>query len=284
MLAAVAGTAGQPRKTPVTDNVDSFVWVRANRQRGWKRATGVDVFAMWATFAWERDKTSARSHVPRREDGQQLKVQAGRTMREAILGSVVGYRIRVESRMCVDETARSARRLGLRGETAQPSLEPSSIELHGIRTRESRRAGVRVKQAPTLIAVQVRNLVLAMRRRLSAPATAAARMAMTGHSPFLFGFAHDDARVCSCGRSDDASGRQRRVHRKLSVQKGVAVFLSSGCDTENLDCREVCAVSATLLYSQAAASIRWSLEEKAGASRPSVMDDGTMGALAMSTA
>ena len=68
----------------------------------------------------------------------------------------------------------------MRRETGQPSSEPVSARVSIIRA-EQRRVGVGVKQAPPLVAVQLRKLVRNMRRRAQTLPTAVERIAMIRH-------------------------------------------------------------------------------------------------------
>ena len=97
---------------------------------------------------------------------------------------------------------------------------------------EQRRVGVGVKQAPQLVAVQLRELVRDMRRRAQALRTAAERIAMIRDvAIFCVAFQHNEARfraVGSGGVPGVADVGRREFHLQFSVREDAAKLLPSG--------------------------------------------------------
>lgn len=89
VLAAVANTTGQQRKSSVADNFDGFVRARTQCGRGWKTATDVEVFEC---LCWldSQGRGTKLVHAPtsRGGDRRQRPLCAKWEMREEIRGRV----------------------------------------------------------------------------------------------------------------------------------------------------------------------------------------------------
>lgn len=153
---------------------------------------------------------------------------------------------------------------------------------------EQRRVGVGVKQAPPLIATQVRDLVVDMRRRLPTLPTAAERMTMSRDIAIFCLAFHTMKRGFELSVAVASQVMQMRDGEGFILNFLFGKTLRSSSQAvvvrKNLDCREICAVAAMLAYKQAAASMQWSLGDGVGFLFPTVLEDGTKGELALTPA
>ena len=149
-----------------------------------------------------------------------------------------------------------------------------------------------MKQAPPLVAVQLRELVRNMRRRAQTLPTAAERFAMIRDVAIFCVAFHTMKRgfelsVAVASQVLQMSGGEGFIFNFL-FGKTLRNSSQAVVGKKNLDCREICAVAAMVEYQQAAESMQWSLAEGSGFLFPSVLEgrgkgDGALTAVQMTT-
>ncbi|CAM9728164.1 unnamed protein product [Pylaiella littoralis] len=290
VLSAVQGTAGQQRKSSVADSFDGFVRARSAGARGWKTATDVDVFE-WLCWLDSHGKGTKLVHAPTcpgvgTTSTSRCKLGSTCAKRYGAASLATGYVSRLKCVLmeqlgklddwdCVEKRGNPV---------ASPLVRSYMTFVQG----EQRKVGVGVKQASPLLASQVRDLVVDMRRRLPTLTTAAARMAMTRDvAVFCLAF-HTmkrgfDLSVAVAAKVLRLQGGEGFIFNFL-FGKTLRSSSQAVVVKKNLDCRAICAVAAMLAYQQAATSLQWSLGEGAGFLFPTVRDDGTKGEVALTPA
>ena len=128
---------------------------------------------------------------------------------------------------------------------------------------EQRRGGVSVKQAPPLVASQLRRLVTDMRRRGATLPTLAERFAMVRDVAISCVAFHTMKRgfelsVAVAAQVMQMPGGKGFIFNFL-FGKNIRETSQAVVVRRNTDCREFCAVAAMIEYRQAAASMQWAL-------------------------
>ena len=150
---------------------------------------------------------------------------------------------------------------------------------------EQRRVGVGVKEAPPLVAVQLRELVRYMRRCAQTLPTAAERIAMIRDVAIFCVAFHTMKRgfelsVAVASQVLQMSGGEGFVFNFL-FGKRLRSSSHAIVIKKNLDFREICAVAAMVEYQQATESMQWSLAKGSGFLFPSVLEGGEKGDVAL---
>ena len=142
---------------------------------------------------------------------------------------------------------------------------------------EQRRVGVGVKEAPPLVAVQLRELVCYMRRCAQTLPTAAERIAMIRDVAIFCVAFHTTKRgfelsVAVASQVWQMSGGEGFISNflfgKTLQNSSHAVVVK-----KNQDCPEICAVATMVEYQQAAESMQWSLAKGSRFLFPTVLED-----------
>ncbi|CAN0075198.1 unnamed protein product, partial [Laminaria digitata] len=149
---------------------------------------------------------------------------------------------------------------------------------------EQRRVGVGVRQAPPLIAVQLRDLVRDMRRRGQTLATAAERIAMIRDVAIFCLAFHTMKRGFELSVAVVSQVLQMSEGEGFIFNFLFGKTLRTVVVRRNLDCREISAVAAMVEYQQAAESLQWSLAGGSGFLFPSVLESREKGELALTPA
>ena len=142
-----------------------------------------------------------------------------------------------------------------------------------------------MKQAPQLVAVQLRELVRDMRRRAQALRTAAERIAMIRDVAIFCVAFHTTKRgfelsVAVASQVWQMSGGEGFISNflfgKTLQNSSHAVVVK-----KNQDCPEICAVATMVEYQQAAESMQWSVAKGSGLLFPSVLKGEKKGYVAL---
>ena len=144
--------------------------------------------------------------------------------------------------------------------------------------REQRRVGVGVKQAPLLVAVQLRGIG----RDAPTPTNASHCRGAHRHDPgcgrSLRVLPYIEARfrkIGSGGVAGAANGWRRGVHFHFFVWKMTLRSASQAMVVRKiLDCHEICAFTAVVKYQQPAEPMQWPIAEGSGFLSQSVPDGG----------
>ena len=255
---ALAGTAGQQRKSRVADNFDGFVRARTNNERGWQTAADVDVLE-WLCWLDSHGNGTKLVHIAScpgvgSDSDKQCRPGGHCKKRYAAASLDKGHASKLKCAMmeqlgkldewdCVEKRGNPV---------ASPIVRGYLSFVQG----EQRRVGVGVRQAPPLVAVQLRDLVRDMRRRGQTLPTAAERIAMIrdvaifclAFHPMKRGFELSVAVASQVLQMSEGEGFIFNfLFGKTLRSSSQAVVVR-----RNLDCREICAVAAMVEYQQAA--------------------------------
>ena len=132
-----------------------------------------------------------------------------------------------------------------------------------------------MKQAPPLVAVQLRELVRDMRRRAQTLPTSAERIAMIRDVGIFCVAFHTMKRtfelsVAVASQALQMSGGEGFIFNFM-LGKTLRNSSQAVVVKKNLDCREICAVAA-MEYQKAAEFTQWSLAKGSGFLFPSVLE------------
>ena len=145
-----------------------------------------------------------------------------------------------------------------------------------------------MKQAPPLVASQLRSLFINMRRRVATLPTATERFAMLRDVAIFCVAFHTMKRgfklpVAVAAHVMQMSGGEGFFFNFL-FGKNLRESSQAVVVRRNTDCREICAVAAMIEYRQTAASMQWALAEGSGFLFPSARDNEEKGNLALTPA
>ena len=145
-----------------------------------------------------------------------------------------------------------------------------------------------MKQAPPLVASQLRRLVIDMRRRVAILPTAAERFAMVPDVAIVCAAFHTMKRGFELSVAVAAQvmqmSRGEGFFFNFIFGKNLRESSQAVVARRNTDCREICAVAAMMEYRQATASTQWALAEGLGFLFPSVQENGEKGNLVLTPA